>query len=55
MELDTNIMQTKTVGTIIDILKDIAPRLKDINDKKDVNLIINKHRYAMSLMKSYKE
>ena len=55
MELDTSIMQTKTVRNIIDILVRIEKELVLPKNKKDVAEIINKHEIAMTLIKSYRE
>ena len=63
MELDENIMQTKTVGQIVELLEEIyvegntqmhsiriivTPQIK-----KDINTIIQRHKHAMSLVSNY--
>ena len=54
MELDTNIMQTKTVGTIIEVLKDINEgALLSNNTKQQITTIIKKNQRAMSLIGSH--
>ena len=63
MELDTSIMQTKTVGNIIKVLEQIETVIKDTklvtsnayDIRSKVAEIINKREIAISLITSYKE
>jgi hypothetical protein len=58
MELDTNILQTKTVRTIVKVLEEIGEdehsRIHPMHELQ-VTEIIKRHGVAMSLMKSYQE
>ena len=53
MDLDTNIMQTKTVGTIINVLKIVEQELVLTSNKEKIAQIIDRHEIAMSLISSY--
>lgn len=55
MDLDANIMQTKTVGNIVDVLINIEKELVMPKNRELVAEIINRHEIAMSLVKSYQE
>ena len=63
MELDTSIMQTKTVGNIVKVLEKIEDALKTTALKSpkayeirtEISQIIDKREIAMTLIKSYKE
>ena len=54
MDLDTNIMQTKTVGNIVDVLIEVEKELVIPGNKEKVAEIINKHEISMSLVAGYK-
>jgi mannitol/fructose-specific phosphotransferase system IIA component (Ntr-type) len=54
MELDTNIMQTKTVGAIVEVLKDINEEiLLSASTKEQILIILKKHQRSMSLIGSH--
>jgi len=53
MELDTNIMQTKTVGNIVQVLRIIEKEIVLNSNKEKIAQIINRHEIAMSLSGSY--
>ena len=55
VELDTNILQTKTVRNIVKVLVKIEKELLMPDNVNAVAEIINRHDVAMSLMKSYRE
>ena len=63
MELDTSIMQTKTVGNIVKVLEKIEDALqitalkspKAYEIRTEISQIIDKREIAMTLIKSYKE
>ena len=56
MELDTNIMQTKTVGTIVEILKDVNEEiLLNAHTKEQINIILTKRQRAMNLIGSHQQ
>ena len=53
MELDTNIMQTKTVGNIVQVLRTVEQEIVLSSNKEKIAQIIDRHEIAMSLMSSY--
>jgi|TARA_R110000824_G_scaffold257964_3_gene446910 hypothetical protein len=55
MELDTTIMQTKTVKTIVEVLMELSDELVIPQNKSKVNEIVSKWDIAVSLGTSYKE
>ena len=55
MDLDTNIMQTKTIRTIVDVLIEIERELIIPRNKLKIAEIINKHEIAMTLIGSYRD
>ena len=50
MELDTNIMQTRTVREIVSVLRDIEKELVLNKNKQAVAQIINRHEIAMAFL-----
>ena len=54
MELDTNIMQTKTVKNIVEVLLEVEQELVIPSNKEKVAEIINKHEISVSLVSGYK-
>ena len=54
MELDTNILQTRTVTEIVNVLRNVERELIIPKNKDRVGGIINKHEIAISLVSSYK-
>ena len=54
MELDTNILQTRTVAEIVNVLRVIERELIIPTNKDKVGEIINRHEIAVSLTSSYK-
>jgi len=55
MDLDTNIMQTKTVTNIVEVLIDVEKELVIPKNKALIAEIINRHEVAMSVITSYRE
>tara|TARA_R100001594_G_scaffold130197_1_gene169197 strand:- start:1292 stop:1468 length:177 start_codon:yes stop_codon:yes gene_type:complete len=55
IELDTNILQTKTVKSIVKVLKQLEPELLGSDNKANVDQIINRHEIALTMMKRTKE
>ena len=53
MELDTNIMQTKTVINIIGVLRKVEQELVLNDNKQQVAQIIDSHEIAMSLASNH--
>ena len=55
MELDTNILQTNTVKTIVKVLKEVETELVIPKNKQKIDEIINRHEVALSLIGSYRD
>ena len=55
MDLDTNIMQTKTVAKIVNVLTEVERELVIPRNKEKVAEIINRHEIALSMQSSYHE
>ena len=54
MDLDTNIMQTKTIKSIVKVLMEVERELVIPRNKERIAEIINKHEIAVSLIARYK-
>ena len=55
MDLDTNIMQTKTVTNIVEVLINVEKELVIPKNRELIAEIINRHEIAMSVITSYQE
>ena len=55
MDLDTNIMQTKTVTNIVEVLINVEKELVIPKNRELIAEIINRHEIAMSVITSYRE
>ena len=56
MELDTNIMQTKTVGAIVEVLREVNEELLlSSTTKNQIKIILTRRRRAMNLIGSHQQ